>query len=137
MAHLVLWKNVTHPFEVSDAPEREGYVNVWEDDLKEVVDPSNHHGWASYVWSLHNRDDRPTGQICPGASIGDIVQVDDTFLLCARVGWLTIPCPDGGRADRPRTAVGCAFIARTSEEYEAAETSAKALAREIGLEVRI
>src|SRR5687767_13133691 len=134
--HATLWKNVTNPFEVSGVPEAEGYVNVWEGDLEGTADESNFLLFCEQVFSLHNRDDRPTGQVCPSASLGDVVQVDDHFFVCDRYGWTEIPCPDGGRADRPRTGVGCSYFARTADEYQAAEEIAKVTAHKLGIPVR-
>lgn len=129
--HAILWKNVTNPFEVSGVPEAEGYVNVWEGDLDGSVEEIREQ-----VFTLHNRDDRPTGQVCPSASVADVVQVGDRFFVCDRFGWTEIPCPDGGRADRPRTGVGCAYFARNADEYQAAEEIAIATAHKLGIPVR-
>lgn len=138
--NATLWKNV------QPDSQHEGYAvkgmlkgyedgdalcNVWEGVVE--TDPAASWDWdvAERVFAIHNRDDRPTGQICPSASVGDVVQVGDRFFAVDRVGFFEVPVPSSGPANRPRTKIGGQFIARTRDEYLEAEEGARRVAREI------
>jgi hypothetical protein len=65
------------------------YKKVWEgkdfklgtrDDIQILND----------LYTLHNRDDRPSGKVCRSLSISDIVVVEGRAYACQRDGWKRI-----------------------------------------------
>jgi hypothetical protein len=42
---------------------------------------------AEIVYGIHNRDDRPDGQLCPAMSVGDVVVIGEVALSVDRAGF--------------------------------------------------
>lgn len=42
------------------------------------------------IFSLHNRDDRPDGRLCPSMSIGDVIILGETAFTVTRDGFETV-----------------------------------------------
>lgn len=74
-------------------PLRRGYrpgdtiVAGWTGSV-EIDNPSTINGvrLTEHVFEIHNRDDRPDGQICPSMSVGDVVMFGETALTIEREG---------------------------------------------------
>lgn len=45
---------------------------------------------AEMVYAVHNRDDRPDGQLCPSMSIGDVVTFGEVALSVSEVGFRSV-----------------------------------------------
>lgn len=126
--HAVLWKNLTSHYD--PYVDGDGLCNVWESDVN--VDAFESVA-AEDVYQAHNATNRVTRDLCPSASVGDVVQIGEHYFAVERVGLRIVACPDGGPAHLPRTKIGGAYHARTRAEYDAAWASAQTLAEEIGL----
>lgn len=42
------------------------------------------------IFSRHNRDDRPDGQLCPSMSVGDVIVIAETAWSVANVGFVPV-----------------------------------------------
>ena len=58
-------------------PIEPGLVETF-DDLVEVI------------FMIHNRDDRPDGQMCPSMSIGDVIVVGELAVSVASIGFVRV-----------------------------------------------
>ena len=63
---------------------------------------------ADVAWQLHNRDDRPSGQMAPSMSVGDVVRLqylllDDRWYAVESVGFSRIPNPMLNENTKPIT----------------------------------
>lgn len=125
---VALWKNVAPShLDVTNSMVRrmvtEGYLvddplcNVWEGSPPEGVATSL-NDLVGAVWQLHNIDERPTGQLCPSASVGDVCSItiadnNPIFVAFRPTGTEIISPPDPSLC----------FRARTRDEYVAIEAA--------------
>lgn len=72
--------------------EGEQFVQTWEGEVPEQ--PTLFHA-SEAVYHQHNVDSRPTGQICPSMSVGDVVVFEtgqiETAMVCASMGFEEVP----------------------------------------------
>jgi hypothetical protein len=43
-----------------------------------------------YLFVVHNRDDRPDGQLCPSMSVGDVVKLGDEWWTVQDIGFAKV-----------------------------------------------
>ena len=43
-----------------------------------------------YLFAIHNRDDRPDGQLCPSQSVGDVIVIGETAWSVASIGFIRV-----------------------------------------------
>jgi hypothetical protein len=59
-------------------------VRGWSGEIPDSIDCKHA---AEAVFELHNRDDRPDGQMCPSMSVGDVVVVGEVALSVDQRDW--------------------------------------------------
>jgi len=62
-------------------------VRGWTSELPFVVTPELLMETAEVLFMLHNRDDRPDGQLCPSMSVGDVIVIGETAVSVASFGF--------------------------------------------------
>ena len=66
------------PYETGDR-----LVRGWSGELPTTVGattPERMQSLAEIIFTIHNRDDRPDGQLCPSMSIGDVVIIGEVAM---------------------------------------------------------
>jgi hypothetical protein len=64
-----------------------GYEGELPNHFALVVDEATARATAEVVFWIHNRDDRPDGQLCPSMSVGDVVVFGEMALSAEPAGW--------------------------------------------------
>lgn len=71
------------------------FVLGWKGELES--EPATLVHAAEKVFRIHNRDDRPSGQVAPSMSVGDVAvfeTIDGAFAMaCASEGWQACSVP--------------------------------------------
>jgi len=64
---------------------REGWVGEVDHDPAKSELPV-----LDQIWWIHNRDDRPDGQIAPSLSVGDVIVLGETAFAVQMVGFRAV-----------------------------------------------
>jgi hypothetical protein len=78
------YTNVSFPFMRGYEPG-DTMVTGWSGTID--ADTLEVHSLAEQLFSRHNRDDRPDGQLCPSMSVGDVVVIGETALTVEGIGF--------------------------------------------------
>jgi hypothetical protein len=65
-------------------------VKGWSGEIDMIWITGGFDEVVEVIYSLHNRDDRPDGRLCPSMSIGDVVIVGEIAVSVASIGFVRV-----------------------------------------------